>query len=355
MIRPAGNYIARMSTGDGHGTSELFSRMHGTVLPGFVDLQVNGGFGHDFTDDPASIWEVGAGLPRYGVTTFLPTITSAPLDTSIQALEVLAAGPPEGWTGARPLGLHVEGPMISPRRRGTHPADALIPASPDAADRLVAAGPPMMVTLAPELPGAEEVVRRLVAAGTLVAIGHSNASSAEARASFGWGVRHATHLFNAMTGLNHRSPGVAAAILLDEAVSTGLIADGIHIADDMLRLAWRILGPERIALVTDSMAAMGVGDGAYRVGTIPVEVRGMEVRNREGNLAGSAATMDHVVRTMREATGCTLEAVSAMASSTPSEVVGHRPDPGDRVLLDGELEVVATALGGEIVYRRDNP
>lgn len=245
--------------------------------------------------------------------------------------------------------------MISPRRRGTHPADALIPPSPEIADRLVAAGPPMMVTLAPELPGAEEVVRRLVAAGTLVSIGHSDAGSAEARTSFGWGVSHATHLFNAMSGLDHRSPGVAAAVLLDEAVTTGLIADGIHIADDMLRLALRILGPGRIALVTDAIAAMGVGDGAYRVGTIPVEVRGVEVRNREGNLAGSAATMDHVVRTMREATGCSLEAVSAMASATPSAVVGHRPDPGDRVLVDGELSVVATAVGGEIVYRRESP
>lgn len=355
MIRRAGSYIARMSTGDGHGTSELFSEMHGTVLAGFVDLQVNGGFGHDFTEDPGSIWEVGAGLPRYGVTAFLPTVTSAPVETSVRALEVLAAGPPEGWTGARPLGLHVEGPMLSPRRRGTHPADALIRPSPEAADQLVAAGPPMMVTLAPELPGADEVVPRLVAAGTVVSIGHSDASSAEARTSFGWGVSHATHLFNAMSGLDHRSPGVAAAILLDEAVTTGLIADGIHIADEMLRLALRILGPERIALVTDAMAAMGVGDGAYRVGTIPVEVRGVEVRNREGNLAGSAATMDHVARTMMEATGCTLEEVSTMASSTPSEVVGHRPDPGDRVLVDGDLEVVATAVGGEIVYRSGNP
>lgn len=355
IMRPAASYIARMSTGDGQATSELFSGMHGTVLSGFVDLQVNGGFGHDFTDDPGSIWEVGADLPRYGVSAFLPTVTSAPVEVPVQALEVLAAGPPEGWVGARPLGLHVEGPMISPRRRGTHPADSLIPPSLEAADRLVAAGPPLMVTLAPELAGAEEVVRRLVAAGTVVSMGHSDAASAEAQASFEWGVSHATHLFNAMSGLDHRSPGVAAAILLDEKMTTGLIADGIHIAADMLRLAFRVLGPDRIALVTDAIAAMGAGDGAYRIGKVPVEVRGVEVRNGEGNLAGSAATMDHVARTMREATGCTLEEVSTMASSTPSGVVGHRPHPGDRVLVDENLQVLATAVGGKIIYRRANP
>lgn len=334
--------------------SDVFGDTDGRVLAGFVDLQVNGGFGHDFTDDPASIWAVGAGLPRYGVTSFLPTVTSAPAATSVRALEVLAAGPPDGWVGAVPLGLHVEGPMISTRRRGTHPTEALLPPSMELADRLVEAGPPLMVTLAPELPGAGEVVERLAAAGTVVAIGHSDATSTEAKTSFGRGVTHATHLFNAMSGLGHRSPGVAAAVLLDDRVTTGLIADGVHLAPDIVRLAFRMLGAERIALVTDAMAAMGVGDGSYRVGSIPVEVHGVEVRNRDGNLAGSAATMDHVVRTMRNTLGCSLEEASSMASATPAGVVGHTPHPGDLVLVDDELQVTATAVAGEIVYRREH-
>lgn len=323
------------------------------MVPGLVDLQVNGGFGHDFTNDPASIWEVAAGLPRFGVTAFVPTVTSAPVETSLEALAVLAGGPPEGWRGARPLGLHVEGPMISPERRGTHPVASLTPPSIDFAERLVDAGPPLMVTVAPELPGAGEVVKRLVAAGTVVAIGHSAATADEAEAAFGWGISHVTHLYNAMSGLDHRSPGVAAAALAHDRVTVGLIADGIHVASPMLRLAWKALGRERISLVTDAMAAMGVGDGDFQIGSVPVRVRGAEVRNEEGTLAGSAATLDHVVRTMKAATACSVEEAVAMASSTPAAVVGYRPSEGDAVLLDEDLQVLATAIRGEVVYRRD--
>lgn len=335
--------------------TELFEGREGHTVPGFVDLQVNGGFGHDFTADPSSIWKVAAGLPRYGVTAFVPTVTSAPLETSLQALGVLATGPPAGWKGARPLGLHVEGPMISTRRRGTHPAPALIEPSLDFADRLIAAGPPRMVTIAPELAGAEDVVAALLEAGTVVSIGHSDATAGEARAAFDRGVSHATHLFNAMSGLDHRSPGVAAAVLTHHRITAGIIADGLHVAPTMLLLAWKLLGAERITLVTDAMAALGVGDGDYRIGSVPVRVRGVEARNEEGDLAGSAATMDHVVRTMRAATGCSLDEVVAMASSTPAAVVGHAPTDGDLVLVDDGMEILATAVGGEVVYRRERP
>lgn len=329
-----------------------FGRNDGHVLAGLVDIQVNGAYGFDFTTDPTSIWDVARLLPRHGVTAFLPTVISSPVEVAIEAMSVVAAGPPAGFTGAMPLGVHVEGPVISPRRRGTHPLEVLQEPTLEWAERLIAAGPPKMVTIAPELAGAEPVVRCLLDAGVVVSIGHSDATAAEAQAAFGWGVRHATHLFNAMSGLDHRSPGVAAAILADDRVTCGLIADGVHVADTMLRLAWRTLGPGRIALVTDAMAAAGLPDGPYKIGPVEVTVSDGVVRNTDGALAGSAATLDRVVAVMRRATGCSLDDLAAMASTTPAAIVGYRPDPGDAVLLDDDLHVVATAIGGEVVWER---
>ncbi|HEX2154501.1 MAG TPA: N-acetylglucosamine-6-phosphate deacetylase [Acidimicrobiia bacterium] len=329
-----------------------FPGMEGRVLPGFVDLQVNGGYGHDFTADPASIWIVAGHLLRHGVTAFLPTIISSPPEVAEAAFAVLAE-PPPGWVGARPLGLHVEGPAISQVRRGVHPAEALTEPSIAWADRLLTAGPPAMVTLAPELAGAEAVARRLADAGVKVAIGHTDASAAQAETAFGWGMTHATHLFNAMSGLHHRTPGAAAAVLAHDSVTVGLIADGVHVSDVMLRLAWKALGPQRLALVSDAMAAAGMGEGCFRLGPAVATAAEGAVRDSEGRLAGSMALMDGVIRVMARATGCTLADLAAMASTTPAAIVGHSPDPGDAVLVDDQMAVVSTALAGEIAYRRD--
>lgn len=327
-----------------------FASEEGHVLPGLVDIRVNGAYGHDFTNDPSSIWEVARLLPRHGVAAFLPTVISSPVEVATEAMSIVAAGPPPGFVGARPLGVHVEGPVISPRKRGTHPLEALQEPTIEWAERLIEAGPPTMVTIAPELAGAEPVVRRLAAAGVVVSIGHSDASADEAAMSIGWGVSHATHLFNAMSGLHHRHPGVAAAVLAHHRITCGLIADGVHVANTMLRLAWRTLGPERIALVTDAMAAAGLADGEYTIGPVEVTVADGAVRNQDGALAGSAATLDRVAAVMQRVTGCSLDDLAAMASSTPARIVGYRRHPGDAVLLDDELQVVATAIAGEIVW-----
>ena len=322
------------------------------TLPGFVDIQVNGGFGCDFTSEPDSIWEVGAQLPRTGVTAFVPTIVSAPPDVGAAAMEVLEKGPPVGWIGAKPIGLHLEGPMISPARRGTHELEYLVLPTPGVIDRLIEAGPPVMVTIAPELDGAEDAIRRLVSAGTIVSLGHSAATAPTAAAAVDWGATHATHLYNAMSGLDHRDPGLAAMVLLDARVTTGLIADGIHVAPEMLSLALHAKGVDKIALVTDAMAALGADQGTHRIGSTTVTVEGITVRNAAGDLAGSAATMSHVFREMMRATGCTIADASTMASQTPSRVVGHRAHPGDIVVLDSELDVVSTYIGGDQVYSR---
>ncbi|MPZ53180.1 MAG: amidohydrolase family protein [Acidimicrobiia bacterium] len=323
----------------------------GTLLPGLVDIQVNGGFGHDFTTDPSSIWEVGALLPQFGVTAFLPTVISGPVEVATAALEVLSAGPPADWQGARPLGLHVEGPMISPAKRGTHPSKELIAPSPEYFYALLRSSPPAMVTIAPELEGAEDAVKRLAAAGSTIALGHSDATVEQAGAAVGWGATHVTHVLNAMSGLHHRTPGLAAIALTDDELTVGLIADGIHIEPTMLRLVLRAKGPERIALVTDAMSAMGMPGGNHTIGSTSVLVEGITVRNAEGNLAGSAATLDAVLRTMVETTGCSLSDVAVMTSTTPYHILGMALPPTDQVVLGKDLTVKATVVDGEILYR----
>jgi len=325
----------------------------GTELPGFVDIQLNGGFGYDFTTNAHSIWEVGSLLPRLGVTAFVPTLISAPAEVAIAAMKLLRAGPPDGWVGSLPIGIHLEGPMISPRRRGTHPVELLQDPTQELVERLIDAGPPLMVTIAPELAGAEEAIRQLTEMGTIISIGHSDATSTQAEAAVKWGARHATHLFNAMSGLDHRNPGMASTILTDDRLTTGLISDGVHVASEMLALAYRMKGSEGIALVTDAIAALGLDDGPHSIGPVDVTVSGITARNAEGVLAGSAASMCHVFRTMLTATGCSLADASTMASSTPSRIVGHQPDQDDLVILDSDLEVAATVIGGQVMYDRD--
>lgn len=322
-------------------------------IRGFVDLQINGGFGHDFTARPESIWQVASRLPEHGVTAFLPTIVSSAPETTLAALRVIALGPPDGWVGARPVGLHLEGPFLASERRGTHPWERLMAPDMDLVERWIETGPPRMVTIAPELPGADEAMVRLRAAGVLVALGHSACTAEVADRAFSSGATHVTHLFNAMSGLDHRSPGLAAAALTHPTSTAGLIADGVHVHPAMLRLAYRTLGGERIALVTDAIAALGMEDGTYELGDTPITVVGPEVRNEAGALAGSAASMPHMVRTMRAATNAPVAEILAMASTTPARIVGFTPAAGDEVLLDEDFNVLSTTIGHTVVYRRD--
>ncbi|HPK71338.1 MAG TPA: amidohydrolase family protein, partial [Vicinamibacterales bacterium] len=196
----------------------------GLVLaPGFVELQLNGAFGHDFTDDPATIWQVGERITRYGVTSFLPTIITSPLEQVAAGRKVVTDGRPAGYRGAVPLGLHVEGPFLNPKRKGAHNANYLrLPSLDAVADWSPATGV-RLVTLAPELPGALDVIRALTARGVAVSIGHSDATFDQAVAGFDAGARYGTHLFNAQSSLGHRDPGVPGALLSDDRITVGLL------------------------------------------------------------------------------------------------------------------------------------
>lgn len=328
------------------------------LAPGFLDLQCNGGFGDDFTADPTTLWRVAAQLPRTGVTAFLPTVITAPLERMTAAQAVLAAGASTGFRGAWPLGLHLEGPFLHPAKKGAHnPAylrmpdlDAVQDWSPEKQVRLV--------TLAPELPGALELAATLHARGVLSSAGHSTASFEQAVAGFDAGIRYGTHLFNAMPSLLHRDPGLPGALLTDDRVTVGLIADGIHTHPAIVKLVWQALGPQRLNLVTDAMAALGMPPGTHWLGDYPVIVDGHSCRLADGTLAGSILPLDQALRNLVLFSGCSVADALATVTATPARLLGLEQDLGrlapglraDLVVLSPDLHVLMTMIGGEVVY-----
>ena len=295
----------------------------GLVLaPGLIDLQINGGFGYDFTEEPASIWKVAEKLPQYGVTTFLPTVITSPLETIQKALAVFQAGSPQGFWGALPLGLHLEGPFLNPARKGAHNPNYLRLPQPE----LVAGWSPAqgvrLVTLAPELPGGTETIRALRAQGVVVSAGHSMATFDQALAAFEAGVSYGTHLFNAMPPLEHRSPNLAGALLTTPGLAVGLIVDGVHAHPAITRLVWKMKGAGEITLVTDAMAALGMEDGLYRLGGFDITVHQGAARLPNGVLAGSIVQPDEEIRNLMAMTGCSLGEALPTFTSTPARVLG---------------------------------
>jgi N-acetylglucosamine-6-phosphate deacetylase len=333
------------------------------LTPGFIDLQFNGGFGQDFTADPTAIWAVAAQLPQYGVTAFLPTIITAPLEKSAAGRRIVTEGRPGQGTpplqrGATPLGLHIEGPFLNPAKKGAHnPSYLRLPTLDAVADWSPQSGV-RLATLAPELPGALEVIEALSSRGVLVSAGHSMATYDQAVAGFDAGIRYGTHLFNAMPSLLHRDPGLPGALLTDERVTVGLIADGIHTHPAMVKLVWQVLGPRRLNLVTDAMAALGMPPGQHLLGDYVVHVDGVTCRLADGTLAGSILAMDQALRNLLAFTGCTLEEALQTITTTPARAIGLDHERGqvapgfvaDLVLLTPDLHVRGTVVAGELVY-----
>jgi len=328
------------------------------LAPGFIDLQLNGAFGLDFTAAPETIWEVGARLPRYGVTTFLPTIITSPATTVAAAQRVLQAGPPSGYAGAIPLGLHLAGPFLNPAKRGAHEAALMRhPTLADVADWSPEQGV-RLVTLAPELPGALEVIRALCQRGVLVSAGHSMATYEQAQAGLQAGIRYGTHLFNAMPALDHRAPGLAVALLTSPQASVGVIPDGIHLHPAIVKLIWQAKRPGQVNLVTDAMAALGNPPGRYQLGNFEVLVDETSARLKDGRLAGSILSLDQAVRNLIAFTQCRPEEAMAAVTEVPARLLGLadrgvvRPGAqADLVLLTGGLEVSATLIGGRMAWQ----
>jgi len=316
----------------------------GFAVPGFVDLQVNGFAGVDFLEADADGYRrAGEALLETGVTSYLPTFITAPEDRLLAALRAV---PAEAY-GPRILGVHLEGPFLSPRRLGIHPESAR--SDPDVAvlERLLAAGPVRLVTLAPELPGADELIRTLLRHEIAISCGHSDATAEEANAAFDAGVRTVTHLFNAMRPFAHRDPGIAGAALARDDVVVQIIVDGVHVAPETARVVWRAAAG-RVALVTDATAGAGLTDGTYRLGGLDIDVRDGVARGPSGALAGSTLTMIDAIRNLC-ALDVPLERAVEAATEVPARVLrvpaAGRIAPG----LPADLVVLTEELGIERV------
>lgn len=326
------------------------------AAPGYVDLQCNGGLGIDLARAPEGMWELGRQLPRFGVTAWLPTIVTTPHGVVDRAIATLAAGPPAGWRGAVPLGLHLEGPFLSPVKKGAHPEALLQPPTLDAIAGWSTDAGVSLVTLAPDLPGALDVLEALVARGVIVSLGHTPATAAEATAGVDAGARWVTHLFNAMGPLHHREPGLAGVALSDERLHVGLIPDGIHVHPQVVAMAQRALG-ERLTIVTDAVGALGMPFGRHSIGRTEVTIGDDGVRLADGTLAGSNLPMDQGVRNLMAFSGCAPAAAVRAASAAPATLLTD-PTRGtlalgaraDVVLLTETLDLVTTFVGGEIVH-----
>lgn len=323
------------------------------VLPGFIDIHVHGGGGHTFTTgDPAQARSVAAFHLRHGTTTMLASLVTSPPELLRQAVRAYAPLVQESVIA----GIHLEGPYLSPARRGAQNPDFLRAPDPDEIMTVLDGGGVRMMTVAPELPGALAAIALLREYGVVVAAGHTDATHEQTRAAVAAGVSVATHLFNGMRPVHHREPGPVIALLDAPGVVCEVIADGVHLHDEMLAHVVRSAGPDRVALITDAIAAAGMGDGAYDLGGKAVRVRdGVARLVSDESLAGSTLTMDAALRRTVQS-GASLVDAARMAATTPARVLGLDGDRGtiapgmraDLVLLDEQLTVVAVIRSGQI-------
>lgn len=336
------------------------------LVPGMIDLQVNGVGGADAaTADVESIGEMSKALARFGVTGFLPTLITDEKKTLIARLEKLSETLTQSLPASQALGIHLEGPFLNPEKRGAHRQDCIQLPSRETLDDFLQAGAGRikMLTLAPEMDGAISLIERARYEVPIVALGHSQADYETAATALGAGANFGTHIFNAMPALHHRRPGLVGALLEDARASVGVIADGIHLHPAVVGLVYRCKGADQVVLVSDSMSAAGMPDGNYRLGNLEVQVRDGICRLEDGRLAGSTLTLDGAVRNLSKWYGQTfgfdLHSILASATKMPARLLGQsgkgRIEVGadaDLVLLNKQLEVTRTWVGGQCVYER---
>lgn len=340
---------------------EVHEHPDSLICPGFIDIQINGAFGVDAATMPERLSELSGRLLSTGTTAYLPTVITAPEKLYDRTLPRLAAEMNSPHPGATPLGVHLEGPFINVGKKGAHPVSNI--ASPDAAylERLTDLAPVRMLTLAPEIEGADILMELAKNRGVVVSAGHSDAAFEVAYGALDHSVAGVTHLFNAMSPLHHRDPGLPGAAFAHPRAVCGLIADGLHVHPEMAALAFRMLGPDRISLVTDAIAAAGMGDGEYSLATRNVYVEDGVPRLGSGAIAGSVLSMNEALRNILAFTGCTIAEAVRMASSTPARLVGEgrrkgRLVPGhdaDITVLAPDFSVEAVWLGGKKAYSNE--
>jgi N-acetylglucosamine-6-phosphate deacetylase len=336
-----------------------------SVVPGFIDVHIHGAFGADVMDaTDEALRTMAKTLPKEGTTSFLATTMTAPIEQIERALQNVAqyidSSNPSGE--AEVLGIHLEGPFISPKRAGAQHPKNIIEPNIELFQKWqnIANGHIRLVTLAPEEKNGLALTAYLKEHGVVASIGHSDAVYKQVKAAIDAGVKHATHLFNGMRGIHHREPGVAGAVLMHEEVICELIADGVHVAPEMIRFAYQNKGSAGLILITDAMRAKCLGAGTYELGGQEVTVQGEKATLRDGTLAGSILKLGDAVKNAMVYTGCTLEDIIRMTSWNPAKQLGVLDRKGsiragkdaDLVVLNERHDVVMTICRGKLAYSK---
>ena len=335
----------------------------GFVSPGLIDIHIHGYLGQDVSDgSEEGLITMAEGIARNGVTSWLPTTMTVSYDDLRRAFDCVRklSRRENNPNGAQMLGVNAEGPFINPSKKGAQAVEHIRPAN---AEFLIENSDIIrLFTIAPEMPGALDCIREVTSrTGLRASMGHTAANYEEARAGIQAGIRHATHLFNAMTPLNHRDPGVVGAALSDDRITCEMIADTFHISADLFALVAKVKG-DNLILITDCTRAGGLADGEYTLGGQPIFVKGIECRLKDGTIAGSVLRLNNAVRNVRDHTSLPLEAIVRMASLNPARAIGVADRKGsleagkdaDIIITDPDFNVRRTIVLGETVFNSDN-
>jgi N-acetylglucosamine-6-phosphate deacetylase len=328
-----------------------------TLTAAYFDVHIHGCCGLDVMQATAPVLKkIGGFLARHGTGSYFPTTITAPKDATLRSLAGLAGLLGKEAEGAQPRGIHIEGPFLSHAKRGAHPPQDLLPPTVEFFDQMwqAAEGQIRLMTIAPELPGALDVIARAKALGVRVSLGHSNATAAEAEAGVAAGADSATHTFNAMRTFDQREPGILGVVLTEDSLYAELICDGLHVHPTAVPLFYRAKGANRAILITDAISATGMPDGTYKLGDLEVRLVEGRCLIGENTLAGSTITLDAAVRNFARFTGATLATAACLASRNPAQMTGLAEEIGvlreggaaDVVVLSAEGTVVDTWLAG---------
>lgn len=332
------------------------------IAPGFIDIHIQGAGGADILDaNVEGLSAISQTCARFGVTGFLATTVFKPNQEN-RHLAIAAKYTGHDLGGANLLGIHLEGPFISPVKRGMVRPDCLSPPSLQVLKEIqdITAGQLVMMTIAPELPGSLPIIQRLVESGIIASFGHSNATYEQTIDGFKAGISHVTHLFNAMPTLHHRSPGPLPAIFQTENITCQLITDGVHIHPAVLKFVFEILGPKRIIPITDGMQALGLGDGIFIYNSLEYESKNGTARYKDGTLIGTSLGLNQLLKKFITFADCPFDIAIKMVTENPVKLLGLDDKKGsiapgkdaDLVLLDRNCSVYTTIVAGKIVFQK---